>query len=374
VAKQEYKVKTSGVDLNLQFALTPDAELQIIIDPIAGDKLSCRGSANLIVDLPPAGNPQIVGTYVVDSGTYFFSYQGLLKKQFVIQKGSRIEFTGDPLNARLNLTAVYTAEATTYELVSNQSASMSADETKAAKTRRKINVLLKIEGELSEPALTFDIQIPSESSNAISSTATRQLQQIRQDPTELNKQVFGLLLFNSFIADQGGGGGPDFASTGENVALRSVSGLISNQLNRLAKNNAGFRINLDIDSYKSKYETEAGNDMITQVQLDVSKGFFNDRLVFTVGGNVNVENSTSGNQSANSGFSNVTGDFTVEYKITEEGRYRVKIFQTSDFDVLNQSNIYRTGVGLAYRRSFRHIGQYKKDKRKTKPTTEQPKE
>ncbi|MDX2002054.1 MAG: translocation/assembly module TamB domain-containing protein [Chitinophagales bacterium] len=371
-AKEEYEVQLSGVDLNLEFTLTPDATVNIILDPLAGDSLSIQGSANLVVDLPPAGNPSIVGTFAVEKGNYNFSYQRLIKKPFVIQKGSRIDFSGDPMDARMDITAIYTAQATTYELISNQSASLSTDEVAAAKKRTPINVLLSIRGNLSEPELIFDIKLP-EDQTLISSTAARQLSQIRQEPTELNKQVFSLLLFNSFMADQGTG--PDLASTGQNVALRSVSNLISNQLNRLANRASGFEINLDVDSYKSKYETQAGNDMVTQVQLDVSKNFFNERLVVTVGSNVNVENNTATSQG---GFSNITGDFTVEYKLTPNGRYRVKIFQTSDYDLLNQANLYRTGVGFTYRESFRNLFQKREDDKKAKelrqqPNTEQPK-
>ncbi len=356
---REYKVDISGVVLNLFFELTPQAELQIIIDPLTGDRLIVKGNANLVVDVSPAGGVQISGSYTVESGSYSFSYQGMLRRQFEVQKGSRIIFTGNILNAGLNITATNTVDATTYELIATQSASLSESDIAASKRRTPVNLVLRIGGNISQPELSFDIRLPDQT-NPVTSIVERRLVQIRENPTEMNKQVFGLLLFRSFIAEEGTN--PDFASTGQNVALKSVSRLITAQLNSLADRAKGFEINFDLDSYKSKYGANNESDVKTQVHLDVSKKLLNERLEIRVGGNVNLE---TGDE--NGGLSNIIGDFVVEYKITESGRYRVKVFQTGNYDMLNQSNLYRTGVGLIYRQSFRKLmkrGERKEKKKK----------
>lgn len=385
VAKEDYKVQVSGVDLNLNFEMTNDADLVLVVDPVSGDSLECSGHANLSVEVPAVGPPQVNGTYTIDSGQYRFSQEKVFKRKFVLQKGGTIVFAGDPLNARLDIVAYYLAKATTYELIANQSSSLSSDELEASHLRTSVQVLMNLKGELSAPEISFDIQLPSDQSNISTSTAARQLAQIREDQTELNKQVFGLLLFNSFIADQTSS--VDVASTGENVALSgvsSVSGLINNQLSKLADKVEGFSINLNVDSYVSKGGTDAngttsGNNMVTEAQLAVSKSLFNDRLVITLGGNVNLENSISGGQSSatnSSALSNVAGDFTIEYKLTANGRYRVKVFQTTNYDALNQDNLFKTGVGLTFHESFRSLRDKRKEKNKNdkdKPKTEEPK-
>ncbi len=347
LAIQDYKVNISGVILNLLFELTPQAEIQIIIDPLTGDRLTVKGEANLVVDVSPAGGAQITGTYTVESGNYTFSYQGMMRRQFDVQKGSRIIFSGDPLLAALDITASHTVEATTYELIAAQSASLSESDITASKRRMPVSVLLKIGGRILEPEISFDIRLPAQT-NPVTGIAARQLAQIRENPTELNKQVFGLLLFRSFIAEDGSN--PDLAAAGQNVALKSVSRLLTNQMNALADRAKGFEINFDLDAYKSKYELDDGSDLVTQVHLDVSKKLLNERLQFTVGGNVHLE---AGDDRG--ALSNVLGDFTVEYKLTESGRYRVKVFQTGSYDVLNQASLYRTGAGLIYRHSFRKL-------------------
>jgi len=359
IARQQYQVNVTGVALNLAFELTPDAEMQIIIDPVAGDKLRCKGSANLVVDIPLAGIPQVAGAYVVDSGSYSFTYQRLLRREFAIRQGSRIDFSGNVMDARLNVIATHTANATTYELIASQAASLSSTEIAESKKRSPVDVVLTIKGQLSEPELSFDIQLPPEKSNVLS-TAERRLAQLREEPSELNKQVFALLMFNSFMMEESTAA--ELGTAGENVVLRSVSGLVSNQLNRLANKVEDFEINLNLSSYKSKYETQAGSDVLTQVELDVSKQFLNERLEMTVGGNVNLENAVGAQTKG--ALTGITGDFTIEYKLTPSGRYLVKVFQTGDYDVLNQSNVYRTGVGVTFRESFRRLLKRKKEEKK----------
>jgi len=357
--QRQYKSRASGIDLHLAFQLTPDAELQIIVDPYAGDKLTCKGTANLSVHIPPAGVPQVNGSYIVESGDYSFSYQRLLKKNFQIKQGSRIDFSGDIMDALLDIRAVYTAKASSYELIAAESASLSSSEIAAAKKKVPVDVLLTIRGDIAQPELTYDVRFPENTGNATSSAAERKLMQLRQDQAELSKQVFALLLFNSFIADYNTGG-TDWGAAAANTALQSVSSMITAQLNKLSHFSEGLEVNLDLTSYNEQLGNNSTGDNVMEMGFDISHQFLNDRLEVTVGGNVNLDNSASGQSG---GVSNFTGDFAIEYKLTENGKYRVKVFRTGNYDMVNQSNIYRTGVGFTYRHSFKDVlGNRKKRK------------
>lgn len=357
VTDEQYKVQISGIDLTLNFELTDDAKLQIIIDPTTGDSLTTYGSANLTVRVPPVGDVEITGTYTIDRGSYRLSYQNLLRKQFALVPGGTISFTGDPLQARLNIAARYTTEVTTYELVSTESAGLTDTEIRETQDKQPVNVLLSINGDLSAPELSFDIKM--EESN-VGSVVSRKLAQIRQDQSELNKQVFALLVLNSFIAEESTGSS-NLGTTGSNVALRSVSNLITQQLNKLAGKAKGLSINFNLDSYQSKYETATGNNTVTEIGLDISKTFFNDRLEISAGTDVNLQSDVNTEQSDGS-FTQLAGDFILEYKITESGRYRVQVFNKTDYDALNQSNVNKTGVGFTYKQSFGNV--LKKNRKK----------
>ncbi|MDH3246658.1 MAG: translocation/assembly module TamB, partial [Saprospiraceae bacterium] len=101
---QSYQVTNSfPFRATVTLEATEEAQFTFIVDPESGDHLSCRGSANLILEFQPSGHISIYGQYNVTSGTYFFSYGDLIKRNFSLQPGSTVTFSGDPLNARFNL-------------------------------------------------------------------------------------------------------------------------------------------------------------------------------------------------------------------------------------------------------------------------------
>lgn len=337
--------RKSGFDLTLRLQVTPSAELNVIIDPLTGDELFCRGNADLIVKMNPAGDIDITGKYVIEEGKYSFAYEGLVKRSFSIRQGSSLTFTGDPLETLFDITAVYGTRATTYELIANES-SLDGSTLSGSRRRNDVNVLLNIDGDLAQPEITFDIELPQNQGGTVDNLVTRKLVSLREQPTEMNKQVFSLILFNSFLASESGAG---LAVVGENAALRSVSNLVSSQLNRLAgRYLKGVDLSLGFESYRAAGE---GAGTVSELNVGLSKQLFNDRLTIRVGGNFNLENSHSSQLEAGN-TSSIAGDFVLEYKITEEGDYLLKVFHKSDYNALIDANTNKTGIGIMYRKSY----------------------
>jgi len=339
-----YEVENAlPAEVRLNLELTDEAIFRVIVDPVTGDLLECRGNSDMLINLQPSGKVDIFGSYIIKSGKYRFSYTDVVKRNFEIVEGSSVAFNGDPLNARFNVTAKYTTKATPYELVSNET-TLSESETNTAQKRQDVDVLMKMVGNIADPKLTFDIELPESEGTVLSSEIQRKLVELRNNQNELNKQVFGLLLFNGFIVSSGSA---DFADAGETVVLGSVSKFVSKQLNNLAdKYIKGVQINFDVNSYKSQYANEGAGATVTELGIGVTKQF-NDRLSLKAGGNFDL-NSTS----QSSGFSQVVGDFVLQYKLTKSGNYLLKAFRKSDFDVLNEENSVKTGVGISTSKSF----------------------
>ncbi len=350
IAKLKYQLSTQ-IDLTIEVNVTDDATVSIVIDPITGDNLEIRGNAQLLVKIPPSGNLDITGVYTVKEGNYRFSFQNLLKKNFEIVPGGKVTFTGDVMNAMLDIKARYNTQASTLPLLNNDVSMLSESEKDNVRKRANVGVVLNAQGRLSAPELKFDIEIPESSSGPVGSSVTQALDRLRLNESDLNKEVFSLLLFNSFTGSSSTG---NIATTGTSTALRSVGDLINTQLNRLASSAEGLEFNFNMDQYDDQV-TEGGGQ-ITEVNLGVSQTLFNDKLVISVGGNVDVG---SGNEERQ-GLSGVAGDFVLEYKITEDGKYRVKVFQKTDYDVLNENNLWRTGAGFSYKTKFGKIVKRKK--------------
>jgi len=334
-----------GFDLLLNLQVTEAATLNVIIDPETGDHLTSIGNADLAIDMKSDGNLSILGTYVIEQGKYSMVYEQLIKRDFEIEKGSNIAFNGDPLRAKFDITAIHAVRTTTLDLVKNEA---SEAELKDAQYRKNINVILKLAGDLDDPLVSFDITVPNNStSTSNSSVVTNKLAALREDPNELNKQVFGLLFFNSFItANQSSSSG--LADASEGLALSSVSKLLSNQLNKLADRYiTGVEVNFGLESYQTGLSQD---NTATQLQLNLSKNLFNDRLSIQAGTNLNLN--SDGADSGKTDFSAIAGDFVLEYKLNEGGNYSVKVFHNSDYNVLEDANTSKTGVGIILRKSF----------------------
>ncbi|MCB0612601.1 MAG: translocation/assembly module TamB domain-containing protein, partial [Phaeodactylibacter sp.] len=79
----------------------------------------------------------------------------------------------------------------------------------------------------------------------------------------------------------------------------------------------------------------------------LSKQLFDDRLSIKVGGTVGF-----GEPSGPEEFTALSSEFLLEYKLTEDGRYRVRVFRRPDYDIIKTSNTVRTGVSILYKKSF----------------------
>ncbi len=349
-----YTLNTVGVDLSLDLTLTDDAELQVIIDPLTGDKLVCRGNANLSVDMNEAGDVNIYGTYEVEEGKYNFSYEQLAKREFQLLKNSRITFAGDPLEARLDIRAAYQTRVPLSDLVANQ---LTEEEgaIRASAQRVDVRVLLMMKGGLADPELSFDIELVGNPQGSLVDAARNRLIQLRNNPSELNTQVFGLLLFNSFIKENAG---QSIASAGQSAVWSSVSKLVSGKLNQLADQYLkGVSVNIGVDAYQAG--ATGNSELVTELELGLSKRLFNDRLKVSVGGNLNVGGETTTNQGVATNFA---GDFALEYALTPSGNYQLRVYRRSDFDALNQSNVVRSGAGFSLQKSFKGKRQRKRSK------------
>jgi hypothetical protein len=117
--------------------------------------------------------------------------------------------------------------------------------------------------------------------------------------------------------------------------------MISNQLSSwLSKISNDFDIGLNY---------RPGDDITSdELQASLSTQLFNNRIL--VDGNMGVANTASSS-------SNIVGDVIVEYKITPNGKFRVRAFNKSnDINTLTDNAPFTQGVGLTYGQEFDRLG------------------
>jgi hypothetical protein len=325
-------VKKLNLSLTLDMQVTPEAEVQIIIDKQLGDIIRANGSGNLKMEINPTNDVfNMFGQYVIERGDYLFTLQGVINKRFRIGQGSTITWNGQVDDAIMDINAIYSLRTTLGPLNPG-----STEEIYGRRTQ--VDCYINLAGKLMEPNIGFDIKVPiaetDESVNAI-------VQNALNTDERMSKQFLSLLVINNFTSDlesQGGGFvGQGLAST--------ASEMLSNQLsNWLSQWSSAFDIGLN---WRPGDEVSSN-----EIELALSTQLFDNRLII----NSNVD---MGGGDKNVG-SPIAGDFSAELKIVPSGKIRLKAFARSNDDVIdaaNNQNDYTTGVGLMYREDFNTLNE-----------------
>jgi translocation and assembly module TamB len=327
-----------GFDVSLNIETDSNAVFTMIIDERNGDALTARGRSNLVFGMDKSGKTDLTGAFEVESGTYALSLSAL-KRKFQIQHGSTITWTGDPASAILDVSATYTANTPSIDLIANEIAGRPQDEINKFKQKLPFQVTLKMEGDLLKPAITFDISLPTDVLT-LWPDVDQKLQQIRVEQSEMNKQVFALLLLNRFVGEDplnpAGGG----ASIG-NIAFQSASQILTNQLDQLAASLIkGVDIHFDLNN-EQDFSTGIEQDY-TELNVSVSKQLFSERILVNVGSNFDVQG--TGNPNRNG--SNLAGDVALDYKLTQDGRYMIRAYRKNQYEAVVEGEVVETGVSF----------------------------
>ncbi len=332
----------TGMDVSVNITIDKEAEFNLIVDAANGDFVKLRGEAELNGGIDPSGKISLTGMYTMQEGAYELSFN-FLRRRFDIKPGSTITWNGDLMDANLDLTAIYIAKTAPLDLVAGQLGDAPPAILNTYKQQLPFEVHLTMKGELMKPVLTFDVLLPEKNYNVsaeITDNVETRLTQLRTEPSELNKQVFALLLLNRFVSDNpfkssGGGGGV------ESLARQSVSKLLSQQLNNLAGDLfGGVELNFDLESSDDYTTGQLKNR--TDLNVGLSKKLLNDRLKVTVGSNFELEGPRQPNRSTN----NIAGNVDAEYQLTKDGRYLLRAYQKNEYQVALQGQVVETGVGF----------------------------
>lgn len=339
-----FKAEITGFDITSNIEITKETTLRILVDQESGDSLVIKGDATMSFSIDPSGKTSLTGGFEINEGSYRVSLQNLVKRNFVITKGSSINWRGDIMDAEINIDAVNVVNAVPLELVSDQVAGLNETDLARYRQRLPFQVILHMDGELMKPEISFEIALRPEDQGVLDGTVYAKLTLLNQDPSELNKQVFALLVLNRFVQENplnNSGGGVAY------VARNSVSKFLSQQLNVFAEQFIkGVELDFDVQSYE-EYSSGSAEGR-TEVNIGARKRFFRNRLVVQVSGNVDVE----GERTKQNDASNLAGDIVLEYMITQDGRYRLRVFRNDTYAGVLDGEVKETGMGLLYTRDF----------------------
>lgn len=333
-AEKKSQIETSSkTNINFNLKVTPNALCQIIFDQKVGDLIRTRGHGDLQFLVNPNGDLTMFGEYNINEGDYLFTLKSLINKKFTIDKGGKITFNGNPLNAQLDVVANYNLKTSPKPLMYNI-----VDSTSLQSYSKRIPVICKIQlkNQLTQPELNYDIIIPSSSGQI-----TDVVENLNEE--QKNIQFLSLLLLSSFMNVE------DVNSTDAVNSLSASSyEVLSNQLNTLLSQIEGLE-DVDLGFNYRPGDNITGNEF----EVSVSTQFLNNRIL------LNLNSYTEFGQSESVENPNQTNDFggdiSIEVKINKEGNFRVKGFSRNNTDPLDERQGYTHGVGLFFTKEFNYL-------------------
>ena len=316
----------SSLELSFDLDVTPDAEVQLLIDPKAGDVIRGKGAGKLNISLNKNGDFRIYGDYLIEEGDYLFTLKNILNKKFEVEKGGKITFSGDIEKSEIDLTAKYRNIKTSlspilYPILQDP----------RYEARIPVEPQLNLTGNLFNPVVGFNIYLP----NADEETRTYLRNAITTEE-EKSKQFIYLLVMNSFYADPSYRASSGVTGTGTSAMAVTTTEMLSNQLsNWLSQISNDFDIGF--------LYTPGTKDLSSQqLQVALSTQLLNDRV--TINGNFDVRSGTETEETP------LIGDFDIEYRLTEKLRF--KVFNRYNNPYTGKGAPYTQGLGFSLRQDF----------------------
>lgn len=318
------ETSSSEYNIALQVDVNNNADINLVMDPVSGDRIRSRGSGNLRLTYGSRDNLVYMrGGYTLERGVYNFTLQDIILKDFSIKPGSKISFMGDPMAAMLDISAFYSLNANLSDL--DESFLQDKD---LNRTKVPVHAILNVTGPLQQPELSFDLEFPT-----LTQDVYRKVRSIVSTDEMMNRQIIYLLALNRFYT-------PDYmaSATRGNELMSVASSTISSQLSNIL---GGLSDKWNI---APTFRSDRGDFSDVEVDVALSSNLLNNRLLFN--GNFGYRDKALNN-------TQFVGDFDIEYLLNRAGSLRLKAYNRyNDLNYYVRTAATTQGVGISLRHNF----------------------
>ena len=351
--KEERKIVNKPLDNNsgglnmkvtVRLAVNDNLNFKAITDPITGDYFEGKAKGDLVYIQHPDGKMELNGSLELVKGEYLFTYQKLIRRPFEVKPGGTISWTGDPFDPRMNIDVLYKVKTSTYPLL----ASSSDNNENSGSQKQTFFVKLTIGGTLTKTEIATAIEYPQVNGNTNDQEVMAAIDLINQDEGQQNTQAFAMILFNGFLAN-------DVENSDFKVidVSGNINNMITSQLNNIANRYIKFvELDFGLDT-----ESNSANESSTDFRVSIRKRFLNDRLTISLDGKTTNETGIEAGESQN-----YLDNVTVEYALTPDGRFKIKIYNSREYDDFIGGTGVKLGGAFVFSKDFNGIRLFGKKK------------
>jgi len=352
---QNKKLDLTGIEMDFNFDITPDAYTEIIFDKKAGDIIRGNGYGNMRLTIDTRGDFNMFGNYEITKGKYNFTLAGIINKEFTIDPGSTIKWQGDPYEAVLDIKTryrLYTSLKPTFTGVSEEDPIRSSPD---AQRKYPVNVLMGLKGNLTSPEINLGLKIEDKYPAQFSGFVTGFETYVAGNPSEMNKQAFSLIVMRTLSPING-------VNSQTSGTYANLSELLSNQLSSFVSQfDENLEVNVDLTTLDK-------NGLNT----------FNMRFAYTaLDGRLRISHQGGNYSNTASTATSIVGEWTVEYILSPSGNLKAKVYNKINQNALITSTTTNTtmaaGMSLFHTQGFDKIGEIfkrktaKKEKKRKAP-------
>lgn len=315
---------SSAYSMNFNIDINQQALITLVMDPVGGDRIKAYGDGNLRMSYDSANEDlRMNGTYTLERGSYNFTLQEIIIKDFKINSGSSITFLNDPYAAQLDLVAKYQVKANLTDLDESF-----LEDKELNRTNVPVDALLIVKGDMRQPEISFDLDLPT-----LTPDTKRKVKSIISTDDMMSRQVLYLLALNRFYTPEymnNSSHGSELAS----VASGTISSQLSNILGQISDNWA----------IAPNFRSDRGDFTDMEFDVALSSSLLNNRLILN--GNLGYRDKSLNNNS-------FVGDFDIEYLLNSSGTIRLKAYNRyNDQNYYYKSAQTTQGVGIMFKRNF----------------------
>lgn len=331
VVQEASAMSLGGLDMLMSVHIDDAVQLRADLSPDRSSRVELEGGGDLNLQYTPQGNLTLSGRYTLIGGMMKYSLPVIPLKEFQFTNGSYVDWTGNPMDPTLNLTATERMRASV------------SDGDNGGSRMVNFDISISIKNRLDNPELVFNLNAPED--------ATIQNELAAMGAEERSKQAITMLATGMYLNGGAKGGGLTMGA-----ALNSV---IQSQINSLTGSMKNASVSVGIED---RTAAETG-DKQTDYSFRYSQRFFNDRVQVIVGGKV----STGAN--ATNDVESFIDNISLEYRLDNSGTRYVRVFHNKNYESVLDGEITETGVGLVLRRKMDKLSELFIFRKKKKEVT-----
>lgn len=320
VVRQEVPtVSLGGLDMVMMVHIDPSVRVKVDLDASNDNRIELEGGGDLSMKYTPQGDLTLTGRYTLSGGLMKYALPVIVAKEFAIDNGSYVEWTGNPMDPMLNFKATDRIRASVSEGENGGSRMVNFDVSVVVKNR------------LDNLSFAFDVSAPED--------ATVQNELTAMGAEERGKQALYIMVMKTYLGTGPIGGGGGLGKLNMGSALTSV---LSSQINSLMGNLKNASLSVGVEDHD---DSETGSKR-TDYSFRYSQRLFNNRFQIVIGGKVSQgENATN---DAESFIDNIS----LEYRLDRTGTRYIRLFYDKNYESVLEGEITETGVGIVLRKKL----------------------